>query len=75
MTYSQRGNAGAGTSSSIAYLEYRIGELTERAGLLVAEIEDSAEVSEGRLTELQAELHEVKIELSNVENELAAYED
>ncbi|MCQ4087410.1 hypothetical protein [Saccharibacillus sp. JS10] len=75
MTYSQRGNAGAGTSSSIAYLEHRIEELTERAGLLLAEIESETEVSGERLTELQAELHEVKIELSNVENELAAYED
>lgn len=75
MTYSQRGSSEAGAASNLAHLEYRIGELNDRAGRLLAEIEASQSGPEERLTDLRAELEQAKIELAALENELAAYED
>jgi len=75
MTYSQRDGTQAGASSDIAHLEYRIGELDDRAARLLAEIEDSQSGPEERLSDLRAELEQAKTELEALQNELAAYED
>ncbi|CAM4121769.1 hypothetical protein [Saccharibacillus endophyticus] len=75
MTYSQRDGAQAGASSDIAHLEYRIGELNDRAGRLLAEIEASQNVPEERLPELRAQFEQAKTELAALQNELSAYED
>lgn len=75
MTYSQRDGSQAGASSDIAHLEYRIGELNDRAARLLAEIEASQSGPAERLSDLRAELEQAKTELTALQNELAAYED
>ncbi|MEJ8304868.1 hypothetical protein [Saccharibacillus sacchari] len=75
MTYSQRDGAQAGASSDIAHLEYRIGELNDRVGRLLAEIEASQSGPEERLSDLRAQFEQAKNELVSLQNELAAYED
>lgn len=75
MTYSQRGSSEAGASSNVAHLEYRIGELNDRAVRLLGEIEASQGGPEARLSDLRAELEQARTELTELQKELAAYED
>ncbi len=75
MTYSQRDGAQAGASSDIAHLEYRIGELNDRAKRLLAEIENSQSGPEARLTDLRAQFEQAQTELKALQNELEAYGD